>query len=199
MFLDPEQTLFTCQESSCENCEVGSKIVCHFNLRQLMQFFVIALPPFILGGWGVWQFGIGWFAGMVGIIVAFFAFIEIRVMCSHCPHYAEPGINSLKCWANYGSLKIWKYRPGPMSISEKAVFFIGLAIAFFYPSPFFFLQKLWIPGVVHLLLAVGFFSVLHTLFCSKCINFACPFNSVNEEARKIFFGKNPGVKEAWKV
>ncbi|GAJ20475.1 unnamed protein product, partial [marine sediment metagenome] len=30
----------------------------------------------------------------------------------------ELEINTLKCWANYGSPKLWKYRPGPMSLNE---------------------------------------------------------------------------------
>jgi hypothetical protein len=35
------------------------------------------------------------------LIIGYFGFVEIRVMRSHCPHYAEEG-GSLKCWANYG-------------------------------------------------------------------------------------------------
>jgi hypothetical protein len=46
-----------------------------------------------------------------------FGLLEIRVMCSHCPHYAEAG-RLLKCWANYGSPKLWAYRPGPMCRME---------------------------------------------------------------------------------
>jgi hypothetical protein len=66
------------------------------------------------------------------MIIGYFGFIEIRVMCSHCPHYAESD-SSLKCWANYGSPKIWKYRPEPMSFIEKAIFLGGFAIIWGYP------------------------------------------------------------------
>ena len=37
---------------------------------------------------------------------------------------AETGTKTLKCWANYGSPKLWKYRPGPMSLAEKTVFIL---------------------------------------------------------------------------
>ena len=53
----------------------------------------------------------------IALCVGFFGFIETRVLCSHCPHYAEEGA-SLRCWANYGSPKLFKYRPGPMSTTS---------------------------------------------------------------------------------
>lgn len=71
---------------------------------------------------------------------SYFGLIEIRVMCSHCPHYAEPEIKSLKCWTNYGSPKLWKYRPGPMSIIEKTIFIAGFLIMLL-PLVFILLTK----------------------------------------------------------
>jgi hypothetical protein len=35
------------------------------------------------------------------------------------------------------------------------------------------------------------------LYCRHCMNFACPFNAVDDMMRIAFFEKNPGIKEAW--
>ena len=124
MFLNAEKPIQTCQADACENCAVNHSIHCHFKLKDLVHFLLISLPPFLLGGLGIYHQSAWLLAFWILIVIAFFGFVEIRVMCSHCPHYAETG-TSLKCWANYGAPKLWKYRPGPMSILEKIVFFSG--------------------------------------------------------------------------
>ena len=82
-------------------------------------------------GQGQW-----WFILWIGIIVLYFGGVEIRVMCSHCPHYAENGL-TLSCWANHGMPKLWKFKPGPMSFLEKVVFLGGFAAVWGYPIIFF--------------------------------------------------------------
>jgi len=135
MFLNPEKPIATCESSSCNDCPVDNIIHCHFKLKDLIHFLLIAFPPFLLGGAGIYHTS-GWLLiPWLFFVAAFFGFIEIRVMCSHCPHYAEPE-KSLKCWANYGSPKFWKYRPGPMTVAEKMIFFGGLAVVWGYPLLF---------------------------------------------------------------
>ena len=56
--------------------------------------------------------------------------IEIRVLCSHCPYYAEEG-RILHCLANHGTIKLWKYHPEPMRFWEK-LGFLGGIIFFLY-------------------------------------------------------------------
>lgn len=129
-------------------------------------------------------------------MIAFFGFIEIRVMCSHCPHYAESP-TSLKCWANYGSPKLWQYRPGPMSLVEKAVFFIGFAIVWGYPALLLMTGKQLFLLLVYSMTTTGFFLTLIKFMCCQCMNFACPLNGVDEETRGAFFDKNPLVAQAW--
>jgi hypothetical protein len=34
--------------------------------------------------------------------------------------------------------------------------------------------------------------------CPKCMNFACPLNSVPDPVRAEFFERNPVVADAWK-
>ena len=122
--------------------------------------------------------------------------IEIRVMCSHCPHYAEPGA-SLKCWANYGIIKMFRYRPGPMTFFEKAIFLFGFTIIWGYPLSFFFIGSQWFLLVVYISTVIAFFMTLKTFLCSRCINFACPLNGVEIKARKEFFKLNPTIANAW--
>jgi hypothetical protein len=33
--------------------------------------------------------------------------------------------------------------------------------------------------------------------CSRCMNFACPFNHVDQAVRDAFFDRNPVVAQAW--
>lgn len=198
MFLDPEKPLYTCKEENCDGCQVSGKLVCHFNGKQLGLFLSMFIPLFILGGYAVFTFNIPVFIGWLLFIFLFFGLIEIRVMCSHCPHYAEPSIKKLQCWANYGSPKLWTYRPGPMSVMETIIFFLGFIIILFPPAIFFGLQdRFWLMGIYLLSLIVAF-GLLHVFFCSRCINFACPLNAVRKNEREEFFDKNPIVKEFWK-
>lgn len=197
LFLDPTKPLSTCSAESCQGCPVRGRLVCHFRGRDLARFFLFALPPFIIGGAGIaringWQL-IPWIAGCLG----FFLLVEIRVMCSHCPHYAEPGTRSLQCWANYGAPKFWTCRPGPMSRTETGIFYSGLIPVAAYPAVFLVAGSQW------LLLALFAASVavtggLMTLtMCPHCMNFACPLNRVEAQTRGLFFARNPVVAEAW--
>lgn len=195
-FLDPTAPLSTCGESSCSGCEAGRTVHCHFRPLDLVHFLTIAIPSFLVGGAAV--LASGWIPLVVwiGIVLLYFSVVEIRVMCSHCPHYAEEG-STLRCWANHGSPKLWRYRPGPMSFSEKFVFLAGFAVVWGMPLPFFVLEGLWFLGAVYLLVTAGFFLTLATHLCSRCMNFACPLNRVPEPARAAFFRCNPVLAEAW--
>jgi len=195
-FLDPDKPIATCISETCDNCTVSKALHCHFTLRDLIHFLLIASPPFLLGGAGVYHIN-GWMLILwLSLIIGYFGFVEIRVMCSHCPHYAEEG-TTLKCWANYGSIKIWKYRPGPMTSWEKTIFFIGFALVWGYPISFLISGVQYFLLIVYLLTVAGFFMTLRTFLCSQCINFACPLNTVKNDVRKEFFERNPDVAEAW--
>ena len=119
-------------------------------------------------------------------------------MCSHCPHYAEEG-NALACWANYGAPKLWKYRPGPMALLEKVVFYAGFAFIYGYPLIFLIAGSQLFLLLVYLLSIAGFYMTLRAFFCSRCMNFACPLNTVEDDIRMGFFARNPEVAEAWTI
>ncbi len=195
-FLDPDKPIVTCVSETCDNCPVSETLHCHFTLRDLIHFLSICFPSFLLGGAGIYNVSAWWLIPWLISIIGFFGVAEVRVMCSHCPHYAEEG-NSLRCWANYGSPKIWAYRPGPMTYVEKVVFFAGIALVWGYPL-FFLISKIQLFLLtVYILSSIGFFLTLKTFLCSQCINFACPLNTVEKEIRSKFFERNPDVSKAW--
>lgn len=197
-FLDPHQPLATCVAESCEGCPVGTTLHCHFGPRDLTHFLLLAIPAFLLGGAGIVAVGAVYLIPWIVFCLAYFGLIEIRVMCSHCPHYAEPG-HSLRCWANYGSPKLWKYRPGPMSRVETIIFLGGFVLTWGYPLVFFILAMRWFLLLVYAMTTAGFFMTLKLSFCSQCMNFACPLNSVDEATRQAFRERNPEIAEAWKA
>lgn len=197
-FLDSTIPIATCEASGCGDCSISDSIQCHFGLSDLIHFLLVCLPAFLVGGTAILATGLTPLLVWIGICVSFFGFIEIRVMCSHCPHYAEEG-TSLKCWANYGSPKIWKYRPGPMSTMENTVFFAGLVLVWGYPLGFFVAGGLWYLLALYILLTAGFYATLKKSFCSRCMNFACPLNDVPDKVRRIFWECNPEIGRAWGI
>jgi hypothetical protein len=197
MFLDPHKPLSTCSSTQCENCPLQSRLQCHFNGRQLLRFFGIAFPAFIVGGIGIARVNAWLLLPWIGLAVGYFGFIEIRVMCSHCPHYAEPGTKSLQCWANYGSPKLWKYRPGPMTHGENFVFFTGLVLIAGYPFAFLLAGGQWLLLALFAVTVVGMATLMERLMCAHCMNFACPLNRVDQTIRDAFFACNPVIAQAW--
>jgi len=197
-FLDPSKPIATCISETCDNCTVGKTLHCHFTLRDLIHFLLIVSPSFLLGGAGIYHISGWWLIPWLIMIIGYFGFVEIRVMCSHCPHYAEEG-SSLRCWANYGSPKLWKYRPGPMTFWEKVIFFFGFALVWGYPLFFLISHFQFFLLIVYLLTVTSFFMTLRTFLCSQCINFACPLNMVKNEVRRDFFKRNPEVANAWGI
>jgi len=196
-FLDPSRPIATCEAPSCDGCPVADSVHCHFRPVELGHFLLICVPGFLVGGAGVLAVGLGPLLVWLGLIVAFFGFVEIRVMCSHCPHYAEEGA-TLGCWANHGSPKLWRYRPGPMSTAETVVFIGGLVVVWGYPLGFFVAGGLWSLLGLYVLVNAGFFATLKMFLCSQCMNFACPLNSVPQHVRSVFWERNPRVGTAWK-
>ncbi len=196
MFLDPKKPIATCTEASCEGCPVNGSLHCHFQGKDLARFLGMVFPAFLFGGVGVFRHNLWLFGLWIAWILAYFGLVEIRTMCSHCPHYAEPG-NSLKCWANYGSPKLWKYRPGPMSSAEKWVFSVGMLLVFGVPVVSLAIAGEWLLWALYLVSIVAAYTVMRAKMCSRCMNFACPLNVTRMDARKLFFARNPVIDAAW--
>jgi hypothetical protein len=198
LFLDPHKPLSTCSSADCEGCPLQDRLQCHFSGRELLRFFAIAFPPIVLGGIGVTRINAWLLLPWLGLAISYFGFIEIRVMCSHCPHYAEPDTKSLQCWANYGSPKLWQYRPGPMTKRENIIFFTGLVLIAGYPLAFLIVGMQWLLLALFVITTGGMAMLMGHLMCARCMNFACPLNHVEPSVRASFFARNPVVAQALK-
>jgi hypothetical protein len=132
----------------------------------------------------------------IGFMVIFFTAWEIRILCSHCPYYAEKG-RTLHCIANYGLPKLWRYHPEPMSRAEKIQLLIGFALLAGLPFPFLIAGGQWALVVVGLLSAAAFGITLKRDICSACVNFSCPLNSVPKPTVDAYLRRNPVMRAAW--
>ncbi|MFX0140242.1 MAG: hypothetical protein ACFFDN_41765, partial [Candidatus Hodarchaeota archaeon] len=137
--------------SECKDCTIKNELICHFRRKYLFSFIgfflIFAITAFI----GVIIAGYGWFLlGWIGFWLFFFEFWEIRILCSHCPYYAEER-RVLHCIANYNSLKIWKYHPEPMNLSEKIQLLIGFVILIGYPLFFLIIGSQFIFLIISLI------------------------------------------------
>lgn len=193
-------------ESECVGCSLQGKLGCHFSSKELLRFigvfsFILITGSAALIFYGLTNYFLISLGAFVAFAVLFFEFWEIRILCSHCPFYAE-GTRTIHCTANYGSLKIWKYRPGPMSRSEEiqlAIGFVILAALVVLPSTFLITNGhyLWaVPPIVGL---AAFGYILRRFHCDSCINFACPFNPMPRSIRDEFLKRNPILLRAWET
>ncbi len=196
LFLDKSKPLNTCDKKNCENCDVKKLLSCHFNMKLLIRFLIISIPVFILAGISICLFDYILIIPWIAFILLYFGLIEIRVLCSHCPHYAEPGSKTLKCWANYGSPKIWRFRPGPMSLTEKIIFFSGIVIIALYPVVIMAISKQFIILSIFVLFLIIDSYLMYNYMCKKCMNFSCPFNHVSQEIRNKFLKHNSIISKA---
>ncbi|MGC9516721.1 MAG: hypothetical protein ACP5C3_03370 [Methanomicrobiales archaeon] len=165
---------------------------------------------------------IGYLTSMWWPLIAYIAFypiflgiFEIRFLCSHCPYYSEEG-NVLHCLANHGSLKIWKYQPGPMNSVERGLMYLTFAIilvimpgAIYGYLLWIILANLFLYGNLVLIMVVGlaiitiaaelgWLFVMYNYLCSKCVNFSCPFNRVSKKRVDEYLKKNKVMRQAWK-
>jgi membrane protease YdiL (CAAX protease family) len=168
-----------------------------FDPKPLLLFLfgvlVVAVPVvtgLLLAGF--WWVILIWF-----IFMAFFLQVwENRILCSHCPHYASEG-RILRCHANYGLLKLWKYNPGPMSLSEQIQFIIAIAIFIGLPFPFLILGQQWLWVILGSFGAIILATVLFGWLCLRCVNFSCPFNRVPKDIVDNFLKENTEMRKGW--
>ena len=197
-FLDPDKPIVTCTAGTCDDCPVSETLHCHFTRKDLIQFLLMMAPVFAVGVAGIWAVNAWFLLGWLVLSVGYFYLLEIRVMCSHCPHYAEEG-STLQCWANYGAPRLWKYRPGPMSRWETFWFYAGGLVVIVYPLVFLVAGAQWLLLLIFALSLVSAGATMQTYLCSQCMNFACPLNRVDEATRQAFWARNPRVAEAWRA
>jgi hypothetical protein len=206
-------------DADCESCSGRDKLNCKWEAKMIVAFFMIYFP-FLVSGWfgmamvakfsGAW-----WYLVVYGAFyIFFFGFFEIRILCSHCPYYGGESGFSLKCLANNGAMRLWKYHPEPMNSFERAslvvgfvflggfpvyanfygVYFLGANYAAFGQPALLGMIGL---AVLTLVSSISFFVALNIYVCSRCINFSCPINGVPKDIVDNYLRDNPVMMKAW--
>ena len=193
--------------SECESCSINGKLMCSFNIKDTIYFI---LP--VLGVWITWIVGVihGFIIGkidllfliifsitFIGYMIFFFQVWENKILCSHCPYYSFEDEKYVKCYANYGIHKVWKYNPSPMSTFEKIQFLVALAIFTLPPLVVFVIFELYLYFWISLVLTLVWFISMHFLGCSRCPNFSCPLNNVPKEVVDNYLKHNSVMRAAW--
>jgi len=185
--------------SACDDCPILGELQCRFRWHDLLSFFVNFAPYGIASIAGMVRSGAAWLLlGWLSFAILFFFGWEARVLCSHCPYWAEGG-RILHCHANFGVFRIWRYRPDPMSRSEKAQFLIGALILIAFPFPFMLLGEQYLLVLVALSAAVAFALNLIRNTCVRCVNFSCPLNRVPKPIVDAYLRRNPVIRQAWEA
>ncbi len=208
------------KQADCAGCSIKGKLHCKWDRRLLTGFYAISLPPLIIAITGMVSIGI--LTGVWWPLIAYavyiplmLGFIETRFLCSHCPYYAEDS-TVLHCLANHGDPKIWRYHPTPMNVIEKFFMIFLVIFVIFFLAPlaaeaygiWFITAHLMaydpIPligliGITSASLTAGvyFLLMLRTFYCSKCVNFSCPLNTVPKPVIDAYFRNNKVIGEAW--
>jgi hypothetical protein len=191
----------------CQQCSVNGKLMCRFDIKDTIYFLIPVLAVWITWIWGL-AFGfisgdvtifqlIFLFSLYIGYLVFFFQIWENKILCSHCPYYAFKDEKTVKCYANYGLYKAWKYNPAPMSRSEQIQFIIGILIFTAIPLISLLLLGLYLYFGISLGLSIIWIVSMHFLSCSKCPNFSCPLNGVPKNIVDEYLKHNPIMRKAW--
>ena len=200
----PNAACISKKDADCNNCPLQSQLDCHFNAKKLMRFATSFFFIVFMGGLGL--FFNGFFLELTIFLIVlliygiiFFEFWEIRILCSHCPFYAEEG-RTLRCYGNYGCFKVWKYHPEPMTKSEKIQLLLGFTLLFLIvniPLFVFIINQLYFWIIAPSLGFLLFIFIVKTYHCPKCPNFSCPLNFMTKEVVDEFLKRNPVMRKAW--
>lgn len=202
--------------ANCGGCKLNGKLICrqdkqfrtkffltHLNFRATIFFGLVFMGLFS----GVWFPLITYSA----VFILNFTLVEPRMLCSHCPFYAQNGF-ILKCNTLFGMPKFWKYRPGPIKKYEKITQLIFGGLVDLLPLIFFgYGIYLLIDGgagirdyfafsaiiVFHVLLLLQLQKTIMKEVCTKCPNFSCGLNKVPKEMRDEYIKNNPAMRQAW--
>ena len=171
--------------------------MCRFDAKDMLHFFMMILPFGVAAIAGTIAAGYGWYLWLwLGYSLFFFFVWEARVLCRHCPFWAEQS-GMLRCHANYGVFKIWRYEPGPMSRSEKIQFSIGALAWVVFPFPGMLLGGQYLLAFIGACAAFSGGFLLKSDVCSRCVNFSCPMNAVPKAIVDVYLGRNPQMRAAW--
>ena len=214
---DPDHRTCT-GDDDCTDCTLDAALNCRFERKRLIGFIARVIPFATASVLGLYIVGtiMGtqiFLAAYAAFYLAFFVFIEPLILCRHCPHYAREG-TIIRCHANYGLPKIWRYDPRPLNELEKTGVLTGFAVFGLYPIAVeaYGLWTLFVvmgfvnpPGGL-LLMAVTLLNTLSALalllllrrnYCTRCVNFGCPLNNTPNNLKTAYLTRNPDIKRQW--
>jgi hypothetical protein len=171
--------------------------MCRFERKDMLNFFLIVLPFGVTTIAGTIRAGYGWCLLLwLAYSFLFFFVWEAAVLCRHCPYWAEPR-TILRCHANCGVIKLWKYQSGPMTKWEKIQFAIGGLIWAGCPIPVLLLGHEYLLALIAVSAAVSGAFIMRKNVCTRCINFSCPMNAVPKSLVDAYLRRNPVIRAAW--
>lgn len=192
-----EEICTTQPDRTCGRCTLKTSLMCRYDARDTTHFLMIVLPFFVTAIGGVIASGYGWWLlGWLAYMLFFFIVWEGRVLCSHCPYWSEKS-RVLHCHANYGIIKLWHYRPGPMSRSEQLQFLVGALLFVIYPLVFLVIGQEYFLAAIGLASATSFGYLLYRNICNRCVNFSCPLNHAPKEMVVAYLKRNPVMQQDW--
>ena len=203
----------------CEGCTLNGDLNCRFEREKLTGFLAMAIPFVAASVLGLHIVGTitgnqTFLLAYAAFYVVFFAFLEPWILCRHCPHYEREG-SIIRCHANYGLPRIWRYDPRPLNGLEKAGVLAGFGVFGLYPIAVegFGIWTLFVvrgyinpPGGL-LLMGVTLFTaasgvallvLLRRHYCARCVNFGCPLNSTPSSLKSAYLERNPEIRCLWK-
>jgi hypothetical protein len=190
-------------EEECGGCDLNSMLFCRPKMKYLVYFatplFIGIIPTVLIVLFASISlpfklvFFISWF--LYGMF--FFNVWETRILCNHCPYFANESQKVLHCVIDKGKYKAGTYDPGPLSLSEKIQFGVGGILVMTFPIPFLLIWQLYLALFFYIPSLLLWILVVQTRVCTDCINFACPLNRVPKDVVTRFMNRNPIIKEAW--
>jgi len=202
----------------CDGCTLDDALNCKFEREKLIGFLAMILPFVTASVLGLYIVGTImrtqiFLIAYAAFFAAFFVLIEPWILCRHCPHYAREG-NIIRCHANYGLPRIWRYDPRPLNRLEKAGVLAGFGVFGLYPIAVegYGIWTLFIamgfvnpPGGL-LLMGVTLFNTVSAIallvllrrhYCARCVNFGCPLNNTSPDLKSAYLAKNPDIERLW--
>jgi hypothetical protein len=191
-------------KTECDDCKLNEDIFCRPQSKYRIFFaapMFIAFLPLIVEILFYSDFELFlklfFFGSWIAYAFFFLNVWESRMLCNHCPYYANDAQKKLHCPIDKGKLKTGKYDPGPSSLSEKIQFITGTIIFVGYPVPILVVGRLWFSLLFLVIGVVSWIVILQKKVCTDCVNFACVLNRVPKTIKDAFLKRNPVIKKAW--
>jgi hypothetical protein len=191
------------ERAECGDCHLDEVLFCRLNPKYMMYFGLTAMLGIIPAVMGICLSDYSVLGKVIilssWIAYAAFFFIvwESRMLCNHCPYYANDAQKVLHCPIDKGKLKTYHYDPGPLSKSEKRQFILGTFILIGFLQPFLVMAGQVLFMMLSIIGIVVWIIVIQKKVCTACVNFACPLNKIPKSTRDSFLNRNPVIKRAW--